>query len=131
MSLNVLIVDDSQTVREIIAKTLEMAQIPVGERFTAANGKEALDILRDQWIDLVFSDINMPVMGGVEMIEKMSQDDVLKNIPVVVVSTEGSATRIEQLKQKGVDAYIRKPFTPERLREVVDQIIGATDGDES
>ncbi|MCP4644248.1 MAG: response regulator [bacterium] len=131
MALNILIVDDSETVRDIIAKTLDLAQVPVGELFKAENGKEALDILKDNWIDLVFSDINMPVMGGVEMIETMSQDDLLKAIPVVVVSTEGSATRIEQLMSKGVNAYVRKPFTPEKIRAVVDEIIGASDGSES
>ncbi|MBN2308067.1 MAG: response regulator [Candidatus Hydrogenedentes bacterium] len=129
MALNILIVDDSETVRAIIAKALSLAQIPVGELHNASNGEEGLQVLRDEWIDLVFSDINMPVMGGVEMIERMGEDDLLKRTPVIVVSTEGSATRIEQLKQKGVSAYIRKPFTPEAIREVVDGILGAGNGD--
>jgi two-component system, chemotaxis family, chemotaxis protein CheY len=124
MSLNILVVDDSETVRSVIAKTLRMAGVPVSELFQAANGKEALDILKDHWIDLIFSDINMPVMGGVEMIQQMKQDDILKTIPVIVVSTEGSATRIEQLKAQGVRAYIRKPFTPELVRSVVNDILG-------
>ena len=80
----------------------------------------------------MFSDINMPVMGGVEMIEKMSEDDLLRSIPVVVVSTGGERhSHWSNSNRRGVSAYIRKPFTPERLREVVDQIIGANDGDES
>jgi len=124
MTLNILIVDDSVTVRAVIAKTLEVAGVAVNTLFQAANGKEALDILAEQWVDLIFSDINMPVMGGVEMIEKMNADDTLRAIPVIVVSTEGSATRIEQLKSKGVRAYIRKPFTPEMVRKVVDDITG-------
>jgi two-component system chemotaxis response regulator CheY len=62
------------------------------------------------------------------MIEQMHDDKDLKSIPVIVVSTEGSATRIEQLKTKGVCAYIRKPFTPERIREVVDEVLGADHG---
>ena len=124
MALNVLVVDDSETVRSVLAKTLELSGIDVGELYKAANGKEALDILKDHWIDLIFSDINMPIMGGVEMIQQMQQDDVLKAIPVIVVSTEGSMTRIEQLKAQGVRAYIRKPFTPELVRAVVGDIIG-------
>ncbi len=124
MALNILVVDDSKTVRSVIAKTLEMAQVPVDNLYMAANGKEALEILGENWVDLVFSDINMPVMGGVEMIERMHEDDVLRSIPVIVVSTEGSSTRIEQLKQKGVSAYIRKPFTPELIRNVVDDVVG-------
>lgn len=124
MALNLLIVDDSDTVRAILAKTLELSGISVGELYKAANGREALAILQDHWIDLIFSDINMPIMGGVEMIQQLQQDDVLKTIPVIVVSTEGSKTRIEQLKAQGVKAYIRKPFTPELVRAVVEDIIG-------
>ncbi len=131
MALNILVVDDSETVRDIIAKTLMMAQVPVGELYNAANGKEALEVLGEKWVDLVFSDINMPVMGGMEMIEHMHANDLMKTIPVVVVSTEGSATRIEDLKAKGVRAYIRKPFTPELMRNVVDEVLGGFDNAES
>lgn len=127
MALNIMVVDDSETVREIIGKTLQLAQVPVGELFMAENGKEALEILGQNWVDLVFSDINMPVMGGVEMIERMHEDELMKSIPVIVVSTEGSATRIEQLKTKGVCAYIRKPFTPELIRNVVNDVLGVQD----
>lgn len=128
MALNILVVDDSETVREVIAKTLGLAQVPVNELHMAANGREALDILQDNWVDLVFSDINMPVMTGVEMIERMQEDEVMRSIPVIVVSTEGSATRIEELRSKGVSAYVRKPFTPESIRKVVDEVLGSNDG---
>jgi two-component system chemotaxis response regulator CheY len=129
MTLNILVVDDSATVRAVIAKTLEIANVPVNELHNASNGKEALDILASHWIDLVFADINMPVMGGVEMIEKMCADGLLKTVPVVIISTEGSATRIEQLKMKGVRAYIRKPFIPEMIKEVVNDIMEAPHAD--
>ena len=125
MSLTVLIVDDSATVRAVIAKTLDLAEVPVEQIHEASNGKEALDILAAHHVDLLFSDINMPVMGGVEMIEQMSTHGLLETIPVVVVSTEGSATRIAQLKSKGVSAYLRKPVAPETIRKVVGDIIGA------
>ncbi|HUW81809.1 MAG TPA: response regulator [Phycisphaerae bacterium] len=125
MSLTVLIVDDSATVRAVIAKTLHLAEVPVAHSYEAANGKEALDILAEHDVDLLFSDINMPVMNGVEMIEQMSTRGLLERIRVVVVSTEGSSTRIEQLKSKGVSAYLRKPVTPETIRKVVHHIMGA------
>jgi len=125
MALNILVVDDSATVRSVMAKTFKVAGIDVGELHEAENGKQALDILGDNWIDIVFADINMPVMGGVEMVEKMCSDGLLKTIPVIIVSTEGSATRIEQLRAKGISGYIRKPFTPEILRNVVDDIMGS------
>ncbi len=127
MALNVLVVDDSETVRSIIIKTLELAGIPIGDVHQAANGREALAVMRDHWVDLVFSDINMPVMSGLEMLAQMHEDDTLKTIPVVVVSTEGSTTRIESLKKQGMRAYIRKPFTPEQVRSVVKEIMGDAD----
>lgn len=124
MGFNVLIVDDSDTVRAVIIKTLSVAEIPVNEIYQAANGQQALDILAGNWVDLVFADINMPVMTGIEMVERMAADGLLQTIPVVIVSTEGSRTRIEDLKGKGVSAYIRKPFTPELLKQVVDMVMG-------
>ena len=126
MAYNILIVDDSATIRAVIAKTLEIAEIPVSELWEAANGREALEFLGDKWIDLVFVDINMPVMNGVELIERMEADGLLSTVPVIIVSTEGSDTRISELTAKGVRAYIRKPFTPEVLKDVVNQILEAS-----
>ncbi|HUX06025.1 MAG TPA: response regulator [Acidobacteriota bacterium] len=123
MAYNVLVVDDSVTVRAVIAKTLEIAGVPINELYQASNGQEALDLMAENWVDLIFADINMPVMNGIEFVERMSTEGLLGTIPVVIVSTEGSATRIEQLLRKGVSAYIRKPFTPEMLREVVDRVM--------
>jgi len=125
MAYNILVVDDSSIVRAVIKKTLNLAGVDVGELYNAANGQEGLDILANQWIDLVFADINMPIMGGIEMLEKMAEQGLLTTIPVIIVSTEGSSTRIDELKKKGVSAYIRKPFTPELIRKVVDEVIGA------
>ena len=124
MAYNILIVDDSATVRAVIRKTLELADVPVAQLFQAANGAEALNVLSDEWVDLVFADLNMPVMTGIEMVERMSEDGLLARIPVVIVSTEGSQTRIQQLLERGVSAFIRKPFTPEELREAVGQVMG-------
>ena len=126
MALNILVVDDSETVRSIILKTLKLSGLELNEPLQAANGREALGVLQENWVDLVLTDINMPDMGGVELIEHMKKDEVLKTIPVVVVSTEGSATRIEELKEKGVRAYVRKPFTPERIREVLEEVLGGS-----
>lgn len=124
MPYNILIVDDSETVRAVLARTLEMAGVAVSTLHQAANGEEALEVMKNNWIDLVFSDINMPGMGGVEMIERMQESDLLGTVPVVVVSTEGSKTRIDDLLSKGVRAYIRKPFTPEKVKAVVEELLG-------
>jgi two-component system chemotaxis response regulator CheY len=124
MAYNILVVDDSATVRAVIRKTLELAGVDLGEFLEAENGKEGLEVLRKSWVDLVFCDINMPVMNGEEMIRAMREDEELRSIPVVVVSTEASATRIEALHKLGVQDYIKKPFTPEMLRNVVKTLLG-------
>jgi len=124
MSYNILIVDDSRTTRKVISKTLNLAGVPVNHLHEAENGKVALKILEDNWVDLVFADINMPEMDGAEMVDRMAKDGLLKVIPVVIVSTEGSQTRIEEMRAKGVKAYVRKPFTPELIKSLVEDILG-------
>ena len=128
MSLNILIVDDSKTARAIINKTLSMCGLPLGEIHQAGNGKEALEVLGAKWIDLVFADINMPVMSGVEMIERMGENGQLQTVPVIIVSTDGSAARMEQLKSKGVRAFIHKPFAPENVKDIVQDVLGLKTG---
>ena len=123
VALNVLVVDDSGVARAMIRKTLVVAGLPVGEVYEAGNGQEGLDALAEHWIDLVFVDINMPVMNGEEMIERIKADPALADLPVIVVSTEGSKTRIERLQQRGT-TFIHKPFSPETVLTVVKEITG-------
>jgi len=122
MMLDVLVVDDSDLIRTVILKTLRLADVPLGSAYEAANGKEALQLMEDNWVDLVLADINMPVMDGVEMVERMHASKDLSGIPVIMVTTEGSPTRIDALHEQGIAAYIRKPFTPETLRGVVTDV---------
>ncbi len=124
MAYNILVVDDSKTIRAIIVKILKLTKLKIGQIFEAENGKEALDCLKDNWIDLILTDLNMPVMSGIEMVSEMARDGLLKDIPVIVISTDGSVKRIEELKEKGIREYIRKPFTPESLSEVIDRVLG-------
>ena len=123
MALNVLIVDDSGVMRAMILKTLRMAEVPLGEVHQAANGQEGLQVLDNQWIDLVIVDINMPVMNGEEMIDRMLARPETKDIPKVVISTEGSEKRIARLKGKGAH-FIHKPFSPETIRDTIYAITG-------
>ncbi len=127
MSLNVLIVDDCELVRGLMVKTLTLSKLPISGMFEAGNGREALTILSEEWIDLIVTDLNMPLMNGVEMIDRLHQDGLLKTIPIVVVSTEGSATRIDDLTRKGVAAYLRKPISPEAIRDAVLDVVGHPD----
>jgi len=126
MSLNVLVVDDSSVMRAMIIKTLRLSGLPLGEVHEAANGREGLQALDRHWIDLALIDINMPVMNGEELLDKMRQNPETADVPVVVVSTEGSETRIETLRQKGA-GFVHKPFTPETLRETILEITGGSD----
>lgn len=126
MSLNVMVVDDSLVMRAMVLKTLHLAGLPIGEVYEASNGREGLELLEKNWVDLIFADINMPVMSGEEMIEQIRANPLWSDLPIVVISTEGSQTRIERFMQKGI-CFIHKPFTPEVVREVVNAIIVRSD----
>ena len=126
MAYNLLIVDDSSIVRKTIKKTLGMTSIEVSNLLEAENGSQALTLLKDNWVDLVFLDINMPVMNGMEFMEKLRADEALKGTAVIVVSTEGSKERIDRLTELGVKAYLRKPVTPEGLVDAIGKSLGGT-----
>lgn len=123
MGMNILIVDDSSVMRTMILKTLRMSGLSLGEVYGASNGLEGLEILNRQWTDLVILDINMPVMNGEDMMIRMRENQETRNIPVIVISTEGSKTRIENLVKMGA-VFIRKPFTPEIIRDAINQSLG-------
>jgi two-component system, chemotaxis family, chemotaxis protein CheY len=128
MAYTILVVDDSCTIRAVLDRTLKMTGLPIDEVIEAANGNEALEKLKERWVDIVFTDINMPGMSGLDLVDAMNNDAEMREIPVVVVSTEGSATRIEELRRKGVRGYLRKPFTPESIRDIITETIGGWDG---
>lgn len=125
MALNILVVDDSSLTRKAIKRIIEMLGLDLGQIFEAESGKEALKILHETNVDLVLADLNMPKMGGIEMIANMRDNEATNDIPVVVVSTESSTTRIEGLLANGARAYLHKPFTPEEVKEVIIQTVGA------
>ena len=124
MAYKILIVDDSSIVRSVLKKTIGMAEVPTEEIFEAGDGNEALELLKQQQIDLILADLNMPGMNGSEMIEHILADEKTCHIPVVVISTEASTTRIDQLQARGVRKYLHKPFTPEVVRDVLFDVLG-------
>ena len=126
MALNIIVVDDSSVMRAMIIKTLRLSQLPLGEVLEAPNGQEALKVLDIKWVDLALVDINMPVMDGEEMIDRLRQNPVTEDLPVIIISTEGSETRKEVLKQKGA-GFVHKPFTPETLRDTILKTLGGLD----
>lgn len=123
MAYNILLVDDSSVIRKVMKRTFGLTNIEIGQMLEAENGQQGLEMLRSNWVDLVFLDINMPIMNGVQMVEAMQADDALKNTPVVIVSTEGAAERIDHLKDLGIKSYLRKPVTPEQLVEITEQLL--------
>jgi two-component system, chemotaxis family, chemotaxis protein CheY len=126
MSFNVLVVDDSAVMRQMIIRTLKMSGIPVGSVHEAGNGEEGLFTLTHEWIDLLLLDINMPVMNGEEMLRRVRAQPETEHLPVIVVSTEGSETRLAALHAMGA-VVVRKPFAPETLRDTILRVTGVTD----
>lgn len=126
MAFNVLVVDDSAVMRTMIIRTLRLSGVELGEIYQAASGMEGLERLGNNWVDIALVDINMPVMNGEEMIDQVRQNPEMAELPILVVSTEGSDTRIERLRQKGA-GFLHKPFSPEALRETILHITGVED----
>ena len=124
MAYNVLVVDDSSAYRSMVQRTLELSELSIDGVHHAADGREALDILEAHWVDLVFADVNMPVMNGVELVDRMAEDPNLCDVPVVIITSEGATRRIDKLRQRGVAGYLRKPCSPESIRDVVERVTG-------
>ncbi len=128
MGHNILLVDDSSVIRKAMRRVFDVAGVEVATLREAENGAIALDALREAPADIVFLDINMPVMDGLQFMEAVAADAALKHTNVVVVSTEGSDERIGRLRELGVRAYLRKPVTPEGVVEVIRAILGGSNG---
>jgi two-component system chemotaxis response regulator CheY len=114
-----LIVDDSSVMRKIVERSLRQAGINLSQVFEAGNGAEALNVLSEHRVDLILCDINMPVMDGLEFIKQLPAVANAKNVPVVMITTEGSEAHVVQALSCGARGYIRKPFTAEQVKEHV------------
>ncbi|MEN9509768.1 MAG: chemotaxis protein CheY [Gemmatimonadota bacterium] len=128
MAFNVLVVDDSAVMRQMVVRTLKMSGVPLGTILEASNGEEGLFILQDQWVDLLMLDVNMPVMNGEEMLRRIRANPESESLPVIIVSTEGSETRLSALQEMGA-SIVRKPFAPETLRDVILRVTGVSDAE--
>jgi len=124
MGYRVLAVDDSSTVRAIIAKSLRLSGVEVSRFDEASSGEEGLALLRAGGFDLVFCDLNMPGMTGFELVESMRRDGLLERVAVVIVTSLGDCAALEELMAKGVRAYLRKPLRPEQLRRLMNNVMG-------
>lgn len=123
MAINILVVDDSAVMRSMIKKTILNSGVEVGEIYEADNGQAGLEVLATEWLDILFIDVNMPVMDGMEMLEKVRENPEYVDLPILIVSTESNPERIEII-QKMNAGFVHKPFTPEVLRERILEAIG-------
>jgi two-component system chemotaxis response regulator CheY len=112
--------------RSMLIRTLRLSGLPLTNVYQAGDGVAALATLAEHDVDLALVDINMPVMNGEQLIEHVRADGRLAGLAVVVVSTEGSETRISALKARGA-SFIHKPFTPEQVRSTVLRVLGVAD----
>jgi two-component system chemotaxis response regulator CheY len=124
----ILIVEDSATMRSLLAATLEDLDVPV-KITEASSGFEALRCLPREEYDLVVTDINMPDINGLELVSFLKNNAKYSEIPLVIVSTEGSDRDRDKGLGLGADAYIVKPFEPDALRQVVRDLLARTGGD--
>jgi two-component system chemotaxis response regulator CheY len=119
----VLIVDDSPIMRKFIRRVAEISGLNLGEVREAGNGQEALSLLRDHPASLILTDINMPVMDGGALVRSLKADAGLKQIPVIVVTTDSTVHRMRELLELGADGYVTKPFGPEQLEAALENVM--------
>jgi two-component system chemotaxis response regulator CheY len=120
--MRILIVDDSSMMRTLIKRVIVLADVPVDDILEAGNGAEALAILESRDVQLLLTDINMPVMTGIELLRQLSGDPRWDHLTRVVVSTDGSASRREEVAGLDVRCYLEKPFSPEVMRDVLREV---------
>lgn len=114
-----LIVDDSSVMRKIVERALRQAGLDPLVVHEASSGTEGLDVLKSRQVDLILSDINMPMMDGLEFLRQIAAQNLAPGVPVVMITTESSEEHVKQAIQAGARGYIRKPFTAEQVKERV------------
>jgi two-component system chemotaxis response regulator CheY len=117
MPLDVLIVDDSAAIRKILQRVLTQTDVAINRVLEAGDGKEALELLKKEKINLVLTDINMPNMDGLQFLTEIRANEEWKNLPVLIITTEGSQSKVMEAAHLGASGYVRKPFTAEQIKE--------------
>jgi two-component system chemotaxis response regulator CheY len=117
MALDVLIVDDSAAIRKILQRVLAQTNLPLGKILEAGDGREAIEAIKRQAVGLILSDINMPNMDGLQLLSELKASPEWKHVPVLMISTEGSQTKVMEAVQLGARGFVRKPFTADQIKE--------------
>jgi two-component system, chemotaxis family, chemotaxis protein CheY len=115
--LNVLLIDDSVVIRKMLRRVLGECNLGITEILEAADGSQALKLLESTPVQLMFCDVNMPVMGGIEFLENVRGRTEWSSIPILMVTTEGGQESVLKAVQLGAKGYIRKPFTPDEVKQ--------------
>jgi len=121
--IDLLIVDDSAAIRKILQRVLQQTELPLGAVYEASDGKQALEILRHHHVSLVLSDINMPNMDGIELLRAVRSSAEWRELPVVMITTEGSPAKVAEAVELHASSYVRKPFTAEQLRDKLSALV--------
>jgi two-component system chemotaxis response regulator CheY len=124
--LKILIVDDSVTMRRMVRRVVELSEVAIADIYEAANGREALDVIDAHPVDALFTDINMPVMGGIELLQQLNARAGAKPLRVVI-STDGSDARRREADGLEVARYLEKPLRPEVMRDVLSDLANVLD----
>lgn len=119
MRKDIMIVDDSPAMRAFIRRTVLIGGLDVGNCLEAGNGKEALDQLGRHLVDVILTDINMPIMDGEQFVQELRRSDRLCRIPVVVISTDSTQSKVLRFRSLVVHGYLCKPFRPEELAHLL------------
>jgi two-component system chemotaxis response regulator CheY len=120
--MRILIVDDSSMMRAMIKRVVKLTNVPVQEILEAGDGAEALSLLEQHEVHLLLTDINMPVMNGAELLRALADDERWSGLTRVIISTDGSTARREEAAELDVRCYLEKPFSPEVLRNVLNDV---------
>lgn len=129
MPIRVLIVDDSASMRAVVKKTLSAAGYAVETCLEAQNGAEALEILHQEPVDVVLSDLHMPEMDGLELLRILQKEGKVPPC-FILVTTEGRKERLKEALGLGARGYVSKPFHPEGLRKILSLLVGEPDGEQ-
>jgi two-component system chemotaxis response regulator CheY len=122
MGINILIVDDSAGTRQVIERTIRITEAALGDCHHAGNGREALEILRGNWVDLIIMDLHMPEMDGRTLLHQIRVVEMWRTIPIAVVTSERSDQTEAEVLAMGATTYQKKPLTPEILKNLFDSL---------
>jgi two-component system, chemotaxis family, chemotaxis protein CheY len=123
MAPDVLVVDDSAAIRKILQRVLRQTGMDINTIHEAGDGQEAIELLKLHKPVLILTDINMPKMDGLQLLAAVKASEAWRNIPVVMITTEGGETKVGEAVKLGAAGYVRKPFTADQIKEKLNGIL--------